>query len=192
MEQRRSKQLPLAGSEGELVSQAQGGSLTAFDELVSIHQERVHALAYRILAHDEDAADIQQETFVRAWLALRKFRGDAAFSTWLHRITVNLCLSRKRDRARLDVVESFDEDRLGAAGRACVESVDTRMIVRAALAAIPAPHRTLLVLRDIEGRAYEEIAEIVGASVESVRTRLCRARKLLREKMRPYLEEEES
>ncbi|MDO8684035.1 MAG: sigma-70 family RNA polymerase sigma factor [Armatimonadota bacterium] len=74
----------------ELVSQAQAGSLAAFNELVARHQERVHALAYRILGNAEDAADIQQETFVRAWTKLGKFRQQAAFSTWLHRITVNL------------------------------------------------------------------------------------------------------
>lgn len=82
----------------DLVELAKSGDLAAFDRLVSLHQERVFALACRILGSVEDASDIQQETFIRAWSSLRKFRHDASFSTWLHRITVNLCLSRKRRR----------------------------------------------------------------------------------------------
>jgi len=181
--------------EGELVSQAQQGSLTAFDELVSRHQQRVYALAYRILGAAEDASDIQQETFIRAWRNLKKFKGEAAFYTWLHRITVNLCLSRKRKRSSSVELLPLDESmwRSGQPSVAtCVESVETAVMVRAALSAIPAHYRTLLVLREIEGRPFEEIAQIVGGSVESVRTRLSRARKLLRERMRPYLEEEET
>ena len=101
----------LALSDQDLVKRAREGDLQAFDELVSIHQARVYALARRILASDDDAADVQQETFVRAWRSLKGFRGDAGFATWLHRITVNLCLSRKRKHeAVLD--ESYFTDSL--------------------------------------------------------------------------------
>ena len=185
----------MAISELELVSQAQKGSRAAFDELVSRHQQRVYALAYRILGAAEDASDIQQETFIRAWLSLKKFRGQAAFYTWLHRITVNLCLSRKRKLSSSVEVLPFDENirqSVEPGVATCAQSVETTVMVRAALSTVPAPCRALLVLRDIEGRPYEEIARIVGGSIESVRTRLSRARKMLRERMRPYLEEEET
>ena len=83
-------------SDHELVSRARQGDKQAFDTLVGLHQDRVFALAYRMLGSAEDAADIQQEAFVKAWRSLGKFRGDASFGTWVHRIAVNLCLARKR------------------------------------------------------------------------------------------------
>jgi RNA polymerase sigma-70 factor, ECF subfamily len=177
----------LALTDLELVSEAQSGKLTAFDELVARHQERIFVLAYSILSSADDAADVQQETFVRAWRSLKSFRGQAAFTTWLHRIAVNLCLSRKRRRDLVDEAVELDEQ--NQAGKDCIESIETAIAVRKALSELPAHHRALLVLRELEGRPFEEIAGIVGGSVESVRTRLSRARKLLREKMRPYLEE---
>ena len=173
----------------ELVSQAQAGDTTAFDELVARRQERVFALAYSMLGSPDDAADVQQETFLRAWNKLKSFRGDSAFSTWLHRITVNLCLSRKRRRSLVDETVAFDEE-THAAHEDCIGAADTAMAVAKALAELPARYRALIVLREIEGRPLDEIAQITGGSVASMRTRLCRARKLLREKLRPYLEEE--
>src|SRR5450759_5384388 len=83
-------------SDTELVARAQSGDLNAFDGLINLHQDRVFALAYRMLGNSEDAADVQQETFIQAWRSLHRFRGDAALSTWLHRIAVNICLSRRR------------------------------------------------------------------------------------------------
>ena len=99
----------MAKSDSDLVELAQSGNLEAFDKLVSTHQERVYALAYRMLSNPEDAADVQQETFVRAWNSLKKFRGDAEFSTWLHRIAVNICLSMRK-RREFTVSEPMFED----------------------------------------------------------------------------------
>jgi len=182
----------LAKSDEELVSQAQAGDQGAFDELVARHQDRVFALSYRILANVDDAADIQQETFVRAWTSLKSFKRRAAFSTWLHRITVNLCLSRKR-RALVQV-EPLEEERASHAESAvaCLQRMETKTVVQAAIAELPDHYRVLMILREIEGRSCEETAMIVGSSAESVRTGLYRARKLLREKIRPYLEEVDS
>jgi RNA polymerase sigma-70 factor (ECF subfamily) len=167
--------------------------LEAFDELVSAHQARVYALAYRIMGNPEDASDVQQETFVRAWRSLGKFRKDAEFSTWLHRITVNLCISMKR-RKDYQSTEPLCEDRLSASvdsgGIACLEKTDVATTVRKVMAALPAHYRALLVLREVEGRCFEEVARILGCSEQSARSRACKARKLLRERIRPYLEEE--
>ncbi|MEN6356013.1 MAG: sigma-70 family RNA polymerase sigma factor [Armatimonadota bacterium] len=180
-------------SDTDLVKQARAGDGGAFDRLVSIHQERVFALAYRILCNMEDAADVQQETFVRAWRFLHRFRGDAGFSTWLHRITVNLCLSRKR-RIVPDFVP-FDDDLIerstGGRTQACADRVATAVVVRSAMAELPTNHRALIVLREIEERPFEEIAKILGCSVGSARARSCKARKLLRDRLEACLKEEE-
>ena len=180
----------MSGTEQDLVARAIEGSLEAFDELVELHQGRVFALAYRILANREDAADAQQETFVKAWRSLGKFRGDAAFSTWLHRITVNLCLSRKRRKDWTPMAE-FTEDILsysaGPSAAACLERAETSAVVRRVLMAMPANHRALLVLREIEERSFEEIAAVLGCSIESARVRCGKARNVMRERLRPYL-----
>ena len=177
-------------SEAELVGRAQAGDPKAFDELVSLHQERVYALAYRLLGSADDAADAQQDTFVQAWRNLRRFRCEAAFSTWLHRITVNLCVSRKR-RKNVPVLMEGIENSLSWSSNPnaalSVEISETAAAVRRVLDAMPPHYRALLVLRDMEERPFEEIARILGCSVDSARSRLCRARRLLREKMRPYL-----
>jgi RNA polymerase sigma-70 factor (ECF subfamily) len=160
---------------------------------MSVHQERVFALAYRILCNMEDAADVQQETFLKAWQFLHRFRGDAKFSTWLHRITVNLCLSRKR-RIMPDFV-SFDNDLLERSAdsqtQTCEDKVAAAMSVRSAMAELAASHRAVIVLREIEERPFEEIAKILGCSVGSARVRCCKARKLLRDKLEACLKEED-
>jgi len=178
----------LADSDKELVSRAQAGDLQAFDALVSIHQARVFALARRMLSNDDDAADVQQETFVRAWRSLRKFRCDAEFATWLHRITVNLCLTRRRRETAVE--NSYFADAVSGAepsAAAMLEKAELAAETRKALAEMPANHRVLIVLREIEGRPFEEIARILGCSESSARTRACRARNMLRQKMKPYL-----
>lgn len=181
----------MTGSDEELVSRARDRDARAFDELVCRHQERVFALAYHILGSAEDAADVQQETFVRAWTSLPKFRGQAAFSTWLHKITVNGCLSRKRRKEWRG--EVFDEDeRIESAGSplACQERVVNSLVVREVLASIPTRLRVVLVLKSVEGRSVEEVCEIVGYSNLTVKKQLWRARKLFRERLLQYSEEE--
>lgn len=183
----------LSEADRELVVRAKEGSLEAFDRLVFLHQERVFALAYRMLGSREDAADVQQETFLRAWKNLWRFRQESEFSTWLYRITVNLCISRRR-RKEVEAVEEYTENlsipaqQRGMVG--CLERSETAAVVRKVLDGVPANHRVLIVLRDMEERSFPEIADILGCSVESARSRLCKARHILRERLRPYLSEE--
>ena len=178
----------------KLVESAKKGDVEAFDKLVFLHQDRVYALAYRILGNADDSADIQQETFVRAWRNLCKFRQEAQFSTWLHRITVNLCLSFRRRKSSISE-EPFAEDAHSRSAPsdllACQEKTEPLAALRRVLAAMPAHHRILLVLRDMDGYSFPEIAEILGCSVASARTRLCKARGILRARMRPYIVEED-
>ncbi|MCE5314725.1 MAG: sigma-70 family RNA polymerase sigma factor [Armatimonadota bacterium] len=175
-------------SDIDFVERAKSGDCSAFDSLVGMHQERVFALAYRILGNADDAADVQQDTFLRAWRFLHKFRGGCLFSTWLYRITVNLCLSRKA--CKMPDAVPLDEDQTASANAARVDALATSLTVRRALAEVPANHRALIVLREIEGRPFEEIAAILGCSVGSARVRSCKARNLLREKLRTYMEDE--
>jgi RNA polymerase sigma-70 factor (ECF subfamily) len=178
-------------SDADLVSRAQAGEVTAFDELVSRHQERVFVLAYRILGNPEDAADVQQETFVHAWTKLRQFRGEAAFPTWLHRITVNACLARKR---RFRPHFSLEDDDIIAGNphqTDCQDRLVNAVVVRQLLAGIPVAQRTLLVLREVEGMSIAEIAEVTGSSVDAVRKQLWRVRKLFGQRLRRQLMGEE-
>jgi RNA polymerase sigma-70 factor (ECF subfamily) len=169
---------------------AKNGDIEAFDELIARHQEHVFRLAYRMLSSYEDAADVQQETFIRAWQSLKQFRQDSTFSTWLHRITLNLCISRKR----IKIIEEpfFDEEvhSTSASPVVCLERNETAAQVRRILAGIPSHHRALIVLRDIEERPFDEIAQILGCSIESARMRICKARQLFRERLKPFLTEE--
>lgn len=183
-------------SEAELVALARAGDTQAFDGLVALHQERVFALAYRITGNRDDAADAQQETFVRAWRSMGRFRGDAAFSTWLHRITVNVCVSR-RGRARpFETSEELRLERSAASGEEdpvadCVVRSELASVIRRILGAMPAHHRVVLALREIEGRPFEEIAQILGCSPQSVRVRASKARRMLRERLEPFVREDD-
>lgn len=179
----------LSESDRELVELAQAGSREAFDRLVALHQERVFGLAFRVLGNREDAADVQQETFLNAWQSLGRFRGEASFATWMHRITVNLCLCRKRRKSWNEAAYSDDvlSDQVDtrSAGRA-----DTALVVRKTLMGLPGHYRVFIVLREIEDRSFEEIAQLMGCSVQSARMRASKARKILRERLAPLLSEE--
>jgi RNA polymerase sigma-70 factor, ECF subfamily len=183
----------LPNSDNELVVDALAGNTAAFDELVARHQERVFALAYHALGNAEDAADIQQEAFVRVWTKLRQFRGQAAFTTWLHRIVVNACISRKRRKDWIHRQDgSIDDERTAfdSSPADCQESIVNALVVREILASIPASHRILLVLREVEGMSMAEIAEATESSVEAVTKQLWRVRKLFRERLRERFEED--
>ena len=183
----------MSDTDRELTGAARAGSTKAFDKIVAAHQDRVFALAFRMLGDRDEAADVQQETFVRAWRSLDKFRRESSVATWLHRICVNLCLSRRRKRdwkANVELEEAAlpSEDSHDPAKQA--ERRETTATVKKVVAGMPGHYRVLIVLRELEERSFEEIAEVLGCSVASARTRASKARKMLRERMRPYLAEE--
>jgi len=183
----------LTRSDGELVSQAQAGNVEAFDELMRKHNQRVYVLARRMLGNVEDAADVHQEAFLLAWRNLKRFRGDSEFSTWLCRITMNLCLSRKRLKSATCKHVSFDEELVGHSEGGLDADLARREMVIAArqiLESLPANYRALLILRELEGRSYQEIAEIMDCSLDTVKTGLRRARKMALEKAAPEIDRE--
>lgn len=163
-----------------LIAQSRGGDARAFDLLVEKYQDRVYDLAYRITGHHADAQDAAQDAFVKAYLALGTFRGDAAFSTWLHRIAVNAAYDavRRRPPAGSQPVEAAAAavDPLG--DRA--ERVEARGRILLAIAALPLEQRAVVVLRDIQGWSYEEIAAIAEIPLGTVRSRLARGRQALK------------
>jgi RNA polymerase sigma factor (sigma-70 family) len=173
-----------------LVDAARAGDVGAFERLVELHQHEVFGLAIRLVGDREMAADVAQEAMIRAWRALPKFRGDAAFSTWVHRITVNTAWTM-RSRAKRNAADPLDEigdvaDTDWLTPERAGETAMLRDALRRALGRLPEVHRTLVVLKDVEGWSHGEIASILGISVTAAKVRLHRAHVRLRE----YLKEE--
>ena len=169
---------------GDLILRAKSGDRDAFSELVRLHQDEVYTLAVRLVADRELAADISQEAFVRAWRALPNFRGDAKFSTWMHRITVNVAWTqrRKQRRHRADPIdESFAEPISDSISpERAAESAAIQGKLRAALNQLPRPIRTVVVLKDVYGWTHSEIGAHLGITVTAAKVRLHRGRKQLR------------
>lgn len=157
------------------------GDRAAFSALVERHERRVYNIAYRMLGRSEDAADATQDVFLTCLRKLRGFRGTSAFTTWLHRVTVNVCYDALRKRGREEPVEEIPE-RAGASDVAerAVSAID----VQRALSTLPAEFRIVVVLHDIRGVPYEEIAESLGAPLGTVKSRLHRGRVALARALR--------
>lgn len=187
-----------AGEELRLLERCRGGDLAAFDIIVGLYQQRVFNVCYWMLGDREDATDAAQDAFVRAFRALHRFRGDCALGTWLHRIAVNVSLdaAQRRKRAPLPYTslgneESGEFPEPADPGDNAQESADRRerrAVVRRALADLPEHHRAVLVLFDIQGHSYEEVAATLELPLGTVKSRLNRARLLLREKLEPQRE----
>jgi RNA polymerase sigma-70 factor, ECF subfamily len=164
-------------SDQELVARARdGGELAAFEELVRRHRDTAYRVALRVCLNPADAEDIAQEALVRAWRSLGRFRADAAFSTWLYRIVTNVALStvtRRREHATGDPLEPVGPD-LDPAGT--VQTRERLGAVLAALRELTPEQRACYVLREVEGLTYDELAEVLGTSVQAVKSRLFRAR----------------
>jgi len=192
---------PEAPGDAALVDRARAGEVAAFEALLIRHQAAAFALAYQIVRQREDAQDITQEAFVRVFRGLRDFKGQAAFKTWLHRIVVNLALDALRRRSRQPAASYDDAREPGDEAREEVgthpegdpdrslEAREAREAIRVALEELPAPQRAVLLLREVEGLSYQEIAEVIGCALGTVMSRLHYARRRLRERLRPFLKE---
>jgi len=162
------------------VLQAKRGDPAAFEELVREHERKIFNLCFNTMGNAEDAADMAQETLLKAWRALERFDGRSGLGTWLYRIAVNTCLDelrRRRNRSSVSMQSLAEkgwepEDDSGD----FVERSIQRDEVRSALQQLPEEYRTVLILRDIQGFSYDEIASILECPVGTVRSRLNRAR----------------
>jgi RNA polymerase sigma-70 factor, ECF subfamily len=170
-----------------LVSAAREGDRPAFDELVRRTYVDTYTLALRLTAHEEDARDVVQESYLRAWKGLPNFRGDAQFTTWMYRITANTAYTvvKRRRRHRAESLDAMLDDpielRPGAQPEDAAESAALLERLSAGLDELPPKLRVLVVLKDIYGLSHEEIAEELGISVPAAKVRLHRGRKRLRD-----------
>lgn len=188
----------MAKSDQELITECLDGQTRAFGDLVLRYQDRIYNMLVNVLGSSEDARDAAQETFVSAFQKLNTFRGRSAFYSWLFRIAMNCALSRQRKRRRVPVSIEAVRERSGdepadphADSRPgfSLEATERQTAVRAALAELPEEFRTVLVLKEMEDLKYEEIAEIIGCPIGTVRSRIHRARAELRDRLVPLLSE---
>ena len=168
-------------SETDLVREAQAGSADAFERLYRKHGRRVYAVCLRMVSDPGRAEELMQDAFVRAWSAIGSFQHRSAFGTWLHRLAVNVVLSDMRaEKRRLSrellpgELDEFEREVGGA-------MPETRVDLERAIAALPSGAKEVLILHDIEGYRYREIAELVGVAEGTVKSQLSRARRLVRE-----------
>jgi RNA polymerase sigma-70 factor (ECF subfamily) len=168
-----------------LVARARQRDPRAFEELYRSHHRRIYALALRLTRDAGRAEELTQDAFVRAWEALPGFRGDSAFSTWLHGLAVRVFLEQSRaERRRTERIETADdlEIYLVAVRRAMPE---TSMALESAIAGLPEGARVPLVLYAVEGYRYEEIATLLGLALGTIKAQIHRARRLLMEVLKP-------
>ena len=179
-------------SEELLVKRASKGDVGAFESLVTTYEKGVYALAYRLVSNREDALDVTQEVFLKAYQALPKFRGESRFSTWIYRVCVNASLDYLRKKHKMaaysldeplalkesSVTRDVEDD-----SENVEDAVELKSLGEAALHVLrdlDEAHRVIITLSDIQGYSYQEIAEILGISMGTVKSRLHRARNMLR------------
>jgi RNA polymerase sigma-70 factor, ECF subfamily len=173
-----------------LVRAAQRGDMVSFEELVARHRDRVYARAYSMMRNEDEALDLCQEAWVKAWQRLKQFQGEASFGTWMTRIIINLCLDqlRRQKRQRAESIEEMDAESGGVERQMPVvavnptsglERAELRQRIDTALGKLSYEHRTVLVLHEFEEMEYKEIAKTMGCSIGTVMSRLFYARRKL-------------
>lgn len=173
----------------ELVTKAGRGDLPAFEQLLNFYQDRVFSHCYRLTSNNDDAEDLAQEVFIRAFRSIKSFRQEADFGTWLHRITVNSWINWQRQNKKL-VIFSLDEPlptsegevsrEIAASEDSPLEAMERQELgkeVRAALDRLTPEYRQVLILREMEGYSYEEISRILDCSLGTVKSRISRGRR---------------
>jgi len=177
-------------SEQELVDRARAGDQSAFEQLVLEHQNKVYSLAFRMVNDREEAADLAQEAFLKAWQGLPAFQGESSFATWIYRLTTNLCIDyirRQKRRQEVQPVASLDDPDSGLGEPADwkqdpqhhVERQELHRALARALQQLPDYQRQILVMRELSGLSYQEIGQALDLDLGTVKSRIARARKNL-------------
>ena len=176
----------------ELVARAQGGDVESFNQLIVRWERPIYALAYRVIGKEEDARDVCQDAFLRAYRALPGFKGQAKFSSWLYRIALNLCrdwIRRQRRAPVSQLPEDIDASELVAAAGP-VESIEELVarrelsaIVEEAMSVLSEEQRTAIILKEYHGMTFQEIADMQGCPLSTVKTRLYQGLSLLRRRL---------
>lgn len=190
----------MANTEINVMYDLQDGDLSSFEKLVAKHEKTVFNIVYRFLGRTSDADDIAQEVFLRIWRSAHRYKPTAQFTTYLYRITANLCLSNIRRRKRHNIIsletatrgkgtthhmEMMDENEAEPAEKLGKEEMAEK--VRDALTELPENQSMAVILRRYEDLSYKEIAEVMNSSVPAVKSLLSRAREKLREKLEPFM-----
>lgn len=185
--------------EHELVHRARQGDLEAYDDLVKRYQERIYATIYHMTSNHEDANDLAQESFIKAYQALKSFKGGSSFYTWLYRIAVNKTinfLKQRKNRTHmslndLDFNAEHDPDLVALISdktpRRAAGLSELQEKLNGALMKLSEPHRLVVVLHDVQGRSHEEIADVMDCNIGTVRSRLFYARQQLQGYLADYL-----
>lgn len=189
-------------NELELIDRIQAGDRDAFKELVERYQRKVYAICYGMLKDSEESMDVSQEVFIKVFRYLDKFNRESSFYTWLYRITVNMCIDHIRKNAKAQKVEYDDRiahdgdvegdehimpSTLGLHPDKVYGRKELRQKMLEALETLSENHRTILILREVEGLSYEEMADVLGISKGTVMSRLFHARRNFQEAMQEYL-----
>jgi RNA polymerase sigma-70 factor, ECF subfamily len=191
--------LSFSPNEAELVSELQAGSNAAFDTLVTHYHTAVYNLVYRMLGDASDAADVCQEVFLKAFRGIRGFRRGSSVRTWLYRIAVREALNHRRwwwrhqrNQTSIDTGAAgdalpLDPEADDASPFEAFAAQETQALVRQALTQVPEAFRSAVILRDLEGLSYEEVAEVLEVTVGTVKSRILRGRRALREILAPLI-----
>lgn len=191
----------MANADTALIQRCQANDAAAFNEIVSRYKNRVHNYVCRMVGQGVDAEDLTQETFVRAYMSIKSFQSRASLNTWLYRIATNICIDFVRKTNRVKAMTSsfvredddnehdgeleFPDERFDPQSQFLNKELGVQL--QGALQSLPEKLRTVVLLHDIEGLAYEEIAQIVDCPLGTVKSRLFNARASLRDKLQPYV-----
>lgn len=178
-------------NEKKLIARATSGDPAAFNSLMQQHEGRMYAVALRMCANREDAQDCLQEAMLRIYRAISGFKGESSFATWVYRITMNTCLDelRKRKNRQSTSLDNLldmgwsPSDETNAPEKHAIRN-ESRRALQSAIANLPEDMRSAIVLRDIEGLSYDEIAQALGINIGTIKSRISRGREKLREKLK--------
>jgi RNA polymerase sigma-70 factor, ECF subfamily len=182
----------MPSTDEELVARSMGGDLDSFNQLVVRWERPIYALAYRVIGREEDARDVCQETFLRAFRALKGFKGQAKFSSWLYRITLNLCRDWIRRERRqpiaqapegVDLIEMASEATPTESIEDLVARREISRVVARAMADLPDEQRTAIILKEYHGLTFQEIADLLDCPLSTVKTRLYQGLTVLRKQL---------
>jgi RNA polymerase sigma-70 factor (ECF subfamily) len=187
----------VSDDDNRLITECREGNSAAFGELVSRYQDRLYNTVLRLVVNGEDARDVVQEAFLHAYQSLHSFKGDSLFFTWLYRIAINTAISMKRKQKPMlriqaigdekNAIDPLDSSEINRPDHA-IQLAEEERRVHDALSKLSAEHRAVLVMKDMDGIKYEEMAETLGVPVGTIRSRLHRARLELRD---IFLQQEE-
>lgn len=174
------------------IEAAQKGNIDAFETLISIYEKKIYTICLRMMNHTEEASDATQEVCLKIWRQLKSFQGKSKFSTWIYRITMNECLDRlrKSKNKKNNIIKYEQEDLVSESAEEIIQNKVLQDILKQAILELKDEQRKMIVLRDINGNTYEQIADILNLSLGTVKSRISRARvalkRILQQDKEPY------